>query len=93
MTNLAGGVGAKDFGSARNLGLGRLVIVVIIFFNRSGRGIGRIGAITFGLGAGYVVAGLAGSVDFRPVREADWLLFPTPFHYGFSFDLRFLVPP
>ena len=92
MTNFAGGVGAKDFGSARNLGLGLLVIVVIIFFNRFGRGVGRIGAVTFGLGAGYVVAGIAGVVDFRPVREADWLLFPTPFHYGLSFDLRFLAP-
>jgi NCS2 family nucleobase:cation symporter-2/xanthine permease XanP len=92
MTSLAGGVGAKDFGSARNLGLGLLVIVVIVLFNRFGRGIGRIGAVTFGLGAGYVVAGLAGVVDFRPVREADWILFPTPFSYGFSFDLRFLAP-
>lgn len=92
MTNFAGGVGAKDFGSVRNLGLGLLVIVVIIFFNRFGRGVGRIGAVTFGLGAGYVVAGIAGVVDFRPVREADWLLFPTPFHYGLSFDLRFLAP-
>src|SRR5262245_33547676 len=52
MTNLAGGFGAKDFGSARNLGLGLLVIAVIILLNRFGRGIGRIGAVTFGLGAG-----------------------------------------
>jgi len=92
MTNFAGGFGAKDFGSARNLGLGLLVIVVIILFNRFGRGIARVGAVTFGLLAGYAVAALLGAVDFRPVREADWLLFPTPFHYGLSFDLRFLAP-
>ena len=92
MTNFAGGAGAKDFGSARNLGLGLLVIVVIILFNRFGRGIARIGAVTFGLAAGYLVAAFAGVVDFRPVREADWFLFPTPFHYGLSFDLRFLAP-
>jgi xanthine permease XanP len=83
-------VGMTNF--AGNLGLGLLVIGVIILFNRFGRGIGRIGAVTFGLGAGYVVAGIAGVVDFRPVREADWLLFPTPFRYGLSFDLRFLAP-
>ena len=92
MTNFAGGAGAKDFGSARNLGLGLLVIAVIVVCNRFGRGIGRIGAVTFGLGAGYLVAGMAGAVDFRPVGEADWLLFPTPFHYGLAFDLRFLAP-
>jgi len=92
MTNFAGGVGAKDFGSVRNLGLGLLVIVVIVVLNRFGRGIGRIGAVTFGLGAGYIVAALMGVVDFRAVHEADWLLFPTPFHYGLSFDLRFLAP-
>jgi NCS2 family nucleobase:cation symporter-2/xanthine permease XanP len=92
MTNLAGGAGARDFGSPRNLGLGLLVIVVIVALNRFGRGIGRTGAVTFGLGAGYLVAGLAGAVDFGPVREADWLLFPTPLRYGLSFDLRFLAP-
>jgi NCS2 family nucleobase:cation symporter-2/xanthine permease XanP len=92
MTNFAGGFGAKDFGSARNLALGLLVIVVIVLFTRFGRGIWRVGAVTFGLLAGYAVAALLRVVDFRPVREADWLLFPAPFHYGLSFDLRFLAP-
>jgi NCS2 family nucleobase:cation symporter-2/xanthine permease XanP len=92
MTNFAGGAGAKDFGSARHFGLGLLVIVTIVLLHRFGGGVGRIGAVTFGLGAGYLVAGLAGAVDFRPVRDADWILFPTPFRYGLSFDLRFLAP-
>jgi xanthine permease XanP len=92
MTNFAGGAGAKDFGSGRNLGLGLLVIVMIIVLNRFGRGIARTGAVTFGLGAGYLIAAIAGVVNFGPVRDVGWLLFPTPFHYGLSFDLRFLAP-
>jgi NCS2 family nucleobase:cation symporter-2/xanthine permease XanP len=92
MTNFAGGRGAADFGSLRHLALGLLVVVVIVFFTRFGRGIGRVGAVTFGLLTGYAVAVLGGLVDFRPVVDADWLLVPTPFHYGLSFDLRFLAP-
>ena len=92
MTNFAGGVGAKDFGSARNLGLGLLVIVVIIVLNRFGRGIGRIRRRHARTRRGLRRRRDRRMVDFRTVREADWLLFPTPFRYGLSFDLRFLAP-
>jgi NCS2 family nucleobase:cation symporter-2/xanthine permease XanP len=92
MTNLAGGFGAPDFGSLRHLGLGLFVIAVIVLFYRFGRGIVRVGAVTFGLVAGYALAALLGAVEVGPVRDAEWLLVPAPFHYGYAFDLAFLPP-
>lgn len=92
MTNLGGGAGAADFGSLRNLGIGAFVIAVIVLVYRFGRGIWRVGAVTFGLLAGYALGAALGAVDFGPVRDAGWILVPSPFHYGYGFDLAHLAP-
>ncbi len=92
MTNFAGGFGAPDFGSAQNLAIGFFVIAVIVLFYRIGRGVWRVGAVTFGLIAGYALGAALGVVDFGPVRDAGWFLAPIPFHYGYAFDARFLAP-
>ena len=92
MNDLAGGVGAPDFGSARNLGVGIMVMAVVIGVGRFGKGLLRIGAVVIGLAAGYVACALLGMVDFSAVSSSPWLSIPRPFATGFSFDHRFVIP-
>ena len=59
ITACGGGVIAKEngtFGSFENLGLALLVLVLIIFFNRSNNKFLRMSSIVIGLVVGYVVA-------------------------------------
>ncbi|OGO79411.1 MAG: uracil permease [Clostridiales bacterium GWB2_37_7] len=82
----AGGVGAPDFGSLQNLGIGSLVLATIIFFNQYFKGILKMAAILIGITVGYVVSILMGKVDFTPVANASWFSIPTPLEYGMTFN-------
>lgn len=68
MTDMAGGVGAEDFGSLRNLGLAAIVLVTIIVLNRSSNQFLRMGAIVIGIAVGYVISAVMGSAS------AAWLI-------------------
>jgi NCS2 family nucleobase:cation symporter-2/xanthine permease XanP len=92
MTDFAGGRGASDFGSLTNLGLASLVLVVIVAFNRWGRGIFRTGSVMIGILVGYAVAAVAGRIDFDPWWTAGWFTAPVPLKYGLAFDLKYLLP-
>jgi xanthine permease XanP len=92
MTDLAGGVGAADFGHPRYLLMGGFVMFIIIVLHRFGRGFAATIAIAAGIVAGYVVAAFLGWVDFAPVREAHWWVRPQPLHFGLSFDALLLLP-
>ncbi|MCW3490140.1 uracil-xanthine permease family protein [Dethiobacter alkaliphilus] len=81
----AGGVGAEDFGSFQNLGLGLLVLVTVIIFNQYFKGILKMASILIGIIVGYIAAIFMGIIDFTPVAEAAWFSFPTPLQYGMSF--------
>ncbi|MDY2986791.1 MAG: solute carrier family 23 protein [Peptoniphilus sp.] len=74
----AGGVGAEDFGSAKNLALGFLVFFVITFLQRFGKGMWKISSILVGLIIGYIVAAFIGKVDFTPVMNANVVGAPLP---------------
>ncbi|MCK5779911.1 MAG: purine permease [Psychrilyobacter sp.] len=85
--NLAGGVGASDFGSLSNLFLGGVVLVVVIIFNQFAKGIWRTASIAVGTVVGIIVAGFMGKIDFSIVQQANFFVIPKPFTYGLTFHL------
>ncbi len=92
MRDLAGGVGAEDFGHPRHFALGGFVLICILAVNRFGRGLATTLSIAIGLTAGYLLAAGIGRIDFSAVADAGWLTTPQPLRYGLSFEAIFLIP-
>lgn len=89
-----GGAAAMEdgsFGSYKYLGLSALVLVVIIFFNRSSNRYLRMSSIVIGLIVGYIVAWFMGMIDFGSVQAFGGFNIPVPFKYGLSFDLSAII--
>ena len=89
ITDMAGGKWLLDhkpefFGSAQNLGLGVLVLIVVLILNRSKTPMIRMGSIVGGILVGYLVAWFMGKVRFD--FGVDIISVPIPFHYGFGFN-------
>jgi len=94
ITACGGGEAAKaagTFGSVEYVGLSALVLVLIIFFNRSSNHYLRMSSIVIGLVIGYVVSWAMGMVDFSEIPDYGNLNVPIPFKYGVSFDLSAIV--
>lgn len=94
ITACGGGVIAQSngtFGSFENTGLAGLVLVLIIFFNRSSNRYLRMSSIVIGLVIGYIVAWSIGKVDFSSVQNYGGFNIPYPFKYGLSFDLSSII--
>lgn len=92
VTDMAGGAGAADFGSLRNLGLAGLVLVTIIALNRTRNEYLRMSAIVIGIAVGYAAAALLGMVDFSGLQDLPAVNVPIPFRYGFDFDVALFIP-
>lgn len=92
ITDMAGGVGAEDFGSLRNLGLAGLVLLTIIILNRSSNQFLRMGAIVIGIAVGYTVSAIMGMVNFSGLSDLPVVNVPIPFRYGFDFDISLFIP-
>ena len=89
ITACGGGAVAKSngtFGSFEHVGLAALVLLLIIFFNRSSNRYLRMSSIVIGLVIGYAVAWCMGLVDFSSVQSYGGFNIPVPFKYGFFFD-------
>ena len=84
-------VDAGTFGSLQNLGLALLVLVSIIFFNRSNNRFLRMGSIVLGLLIGSVAAYVLGMIDFSSLKGSGSLNIPVPFKYGLNFDLGTII--
>lgn len=94
ITSCGGGQAAMDdgtFGSLRNLGLAVLVLVTIIFFNRSGNKFLRMGSIVLGLLIGCVAAYSLGMINFSDISTKSALNIPVPFKYGLRFDVGTII--
>ena len=88
ITACGGGAVAKSngtFGSFEHVGLAALVLLLIIFFNRSSNRYLRMSSIVIGLVIGYAVAWCMGLVDFSSVQSYGGFNIPVPFKYGLSF--------
>ncbi|MFE4858786.1 nucleobase:cation symporter-2 family protein [Streptomyces sp. NPDC056670] len=73
---------AADFGSMKNLALAAFTLVVILLFQRFGRGFLRQVALLLGLLIGTLVAIPFGMADFAAMKSAPVAALPTPFSFG-----------
>lgn len=94
INSCGGGQAAIDdgtFGSIRNLGLAVLVLVTIIFFNRSANRFLRMGSIVLGLLVGCVAAYCLDMIHFSDIHATGSLNIPVPLKYGLRFDVGTIV--
>ena len=63
-----------------NWGIALVAIVIVVVCNIWGRGMVKIIPILLGVIGSYLVAAIAGFIDFAPVAEAAW--FGLPIEYG-----------
>ncbi len=80
------------FANPQNLTLAGIVLVTIIFFNRSKNKWLRMGAIVFGLVLGYIVAAFLGQVNFSRISSLRIITAPIPFRYGFAISWAHVIP-
>ena len=88
----AGGSGAADYGSLRNIAITAFVMILTICLNHYGKGIVSSASILIGMIAGYIVCIPLGMVDFSSVREASWVSLPRIFQHGVDFNLKYVIP-
>ena len=86
MDYAAGGRGAGDYGSPRNLSVAALVFLVTLGLNQFGRGFLAYGSMLAGVVVGYAAAVPLGMVDFSAVAEAGWFALPRWAPYGLEFE-------
>lgn len=94
ITACGGGAAAQEagtFGSAENVGIAALVLVLIIFFNRSRNKYLRMSSIVIGLVCGYLLSWALGMIDFSSVDSYWGINIPVPFKYGISFDISSII--
>lgn len=90
----AGGVplmGKPGFGSLANWSIALVVIVVTLAVKFFAKGFWSIAAVLVGLIAGYVVALLAGMVNFAQIGNAAWFAVPHPFKWGFEINWAIII--
>ncbi|MGN0975026.1 MAG: uracil-xanthine permease family protein [Gemmiger sp.] len=82
---MAGGSGSAEFGSAKNWAVALITFAVVVALNNFTKGIWKLGALLFGMIAGYLVALCMGMVDFSGVGSAGWFALPRilPFEIHF----------
>lgn len=88
----AGGYGAADYGSLRNVGISMGVLLIIVLLNRYAKGIAGSASILIGIAIGYIVCIPLGMVEFSKVGEAAWFELPNIFKYGVDFNPKYVVP-
>ena len=83
----AGGVpaqGTPAYGSWQSWLLAGSVLVTTLGFKFFGKGLVASASILLGLLVGYVLAIPFGVISLTSVMEADWVMLPDPFRYGFA---------
>ncbi|MDB2107819.1 solute carrier family 23 protein, partial [Clostridium paraputrificum] len=60
----AGGVGAADYGSLRNVVIAMTVLVITLLLNRYGKGMVSTASVLIGMVVGYIICIPLGMVDF-----------------------------
>lgn len=94
INSCGGGQSAIDdgnFGSMEHLGLSLLVLVSIIFFNRSDNRFLRMASIVLGLVIGCIAAYALGMIDLSKLSGSGAINIPVPFKYGLRFDVGTII--
>lgn len=82
----AGGFGAADYGSIRNVSIAFAVMIVIMLLNRYGKGMLSSASVIIGLLFGYIICIPLDMIDFSAIANASWFAVPMPFKYGITFN-------
>lgn len=83
----AGGFGAADYGSVKNLAVAFAIMLFTLFLNHFGKGMWSTASVFIGMVFGYLVCIPLGMVDLSAVKDAAWIEIPNVLRYGFKFDL------
>ncbi|MFC9242600.1 nucleobase:cation symporter-2 family protein [Streptomyces sp. NPDC057136] len=73
---------ADDYGSMTNITMAAVTLAIVLALRKLLRGFLQQIAILLGLVIGTVIAIPVGITDFSPIKDADVVGFPTPFHFG-----------
>lgn len=84
---MAGGTSSPDYGSWKNWAIAIFTLAVVTFLNHFTKGFFKLASILIGMVSGYIVAILAGMVDFSAVGDAGLIYVPRPMHFGINFNL------
>jgi len=76
------GLPNPDYALLSNIGIAALVLVCILLIVRYAQGFVANVAVLLGILIGFVVALLAGRIDFGGLGEQAWLAVVTPFQFG-----------
>lgn len=81
------------FGNWQNLSIAALVLVSVLFFNKSKNKYIRMSSIVLGLLVGYVLAYILGRVDLSGMETTKIALLniPVPFKYGLNLNLSSFI--
>ena len=82
----AGGSGAADYGSLKNITIALIVLIITLLLNRYGKGMFSTASVLIGMIIGYIICIPLGMIDFTLVKEASWVAFPKIFEYGVTFE-------
>ncbi|KNF06962.1 xanthine permease PbuX [Gottschalkia purinilytica] len=88
----AGGAGKPGYGSLQNIVVAIIVLLIIIFLNRYGKGILGSASVLIGIVAGYIICYPLGMLDFQPVIDAKWFSLPQIFRFGIDFTPKAVLP-
>lgn len=92
MTDLAGGVGAADFGSLDHVGLGLAVLLIIILLNASNHYWLRLSAIFIGMAIGTLYVCFTDGIGFSHLKALPVFSLPSPLAFGVDFDFTLFIP-
>ncbi|SFA86918.1 nucleobase:cation symporter-2 family protein [Clostridium frigidicarnis] len=88
----AGGVGAADYGSLKNIAIALFILIVTLMLNHYGKGLLSSASVLIGMILGYIICIPLGMIDFSAIGEASWVSLPRIFQYGITFNLKVLLP-
>lgn len=88
----AGGSGAHNYGSLKNIGIALTVTFITLLLNHYGKGLFSSASILIGMAVGYIICICLGMVDFSSVAKANIISLPRIFSNGIKFNLEVLLP-
>lgn len=88
----AGGSGAHNYGSLKNIGIALTVTFITLLLNHYGKGLFSSASILIGMAVGYIICICLGMVDFSSVAKANIISLPQVFSNGIKFNLEVLLP-
>lgn len=82
---MAGGY-TENFSTPKVWIVSLFTLIVVVIFDNFGRGLLKLGAVLWGIIAGYFLACFFGLVNFSAVESAGWFAVAPPLHFGIKFD-------